>query len=132
MRKNDSNRNIVKDNFSYTIVMLLFQMIVIFVLPFLREISAESKLHFISVTTCGLFGVTVIRLVAIWKEKRKLWITACGQNRKLRFCLFSFKTQSPIFLCFIQLVVHGSETQMRHKWDKCETKEIKCPKIIDI
>ena len=41
MRKNDSNRNIVKDNFSYTIVMLLFQMIVIFVLPFLREISVE-------------------------------------------------------------------------------------------
>ena len=72
MRKNDSNRNIVKDNFSYTIVMLLFQMIVIFVLPFLREIIVESKLQFISVTTCGLFGVTVIRLVAIWKEKRKL------------------------------------------------------------
>ena len=71
MRKNDSNRNIVKDNFSYTIVMLLFQMIVIFVLPFLREISVESKLHFISVTTCGLFGVTVIRLVAIWKEELK-------------------------------------------------------------
>lgn len=72
MRKNDFNHNVVKDDFSYTIVILLFQMIVIFVLPFFREISVESKLNFISVTTCGLFAVTVVRLIAIWKQKRKL------------------------------------------------------------
>lgn len=69
MEKEKSNY-IVKDNVSYLIVMLTFQIIVIFVLPFLHDISTKSKLDFITLTTCGLFGVTVVRLIKEWKNKR--------------------------------------------------------------
>lgn len=59
------------NKFTYPITMLVFQIIIIFVLPFLRDISAEVKLEFISLTTCGLFGETIFMLITNWKETKQ-------------------------------------------------------------
>lgn len=59
------------NKFTYPITMLVFQIIIIFVLPFLRDMSAEAKLEFISLTTCGLFAVTIYMLIANWKETKR-------------------------------------------------------------
>lgn len=59
------------NKFTYPITMLVFQIIIIFVLPFLRDISAEAKLEFISLTTCGLFGETIFMLITNWKETKQ-------------------------------------------------------------
>ena len=59
------------NKFTYPITMLVFQIMIIFVLPFLRDISAEAKLEFISIITCGLLGVTILMLLANWKETKQ-------------------------------------------------------------
>ena len=59
------------NKFTYPITMLVFQIIIIFVLPFLRDISAEAKLEFISLTTFGLFGETIFMLITNWKETKQ-------------------------------------------------------------
>ena len=58
------------NKFTYPITMLVFQIIIIFVLPFLRDVSAEAKLAFISIITCGLLGATILMLLANWKETK--------------------------------------------------------------
>lgn len=66
-----NSRFMAKDNVGYLIIMLIFQLTIIFVVPFLPDISIAARLEAIVVMTCAMLGMTGGKLIATIKEKSR-------------------------------------------------------------